>query len=110
MFERMHSKGDLLSLPVVAAISVVAGLLLSGFVLSVSPALGFGVILLTGVVVVAAIEVAARLRWRRDHAHDPGHSPLRMGSGLRGKRPHREDPDRDLVETEVELIHESWLQ
>jgi len=107
MFERMHTKGLPSHLVAIAGSSVVVGLLLSGFVLSASPSVGFAIVLVVGAGVVAATEAITKLRKKgRNRPTDP--SPRPAHANRRREHSHRDEPNRDFVEAEAELIPDSW--
>src|ERR1043165_7475126 len=111
MFERMRTKNYLLGLPLLAAVSVVVGLLLSGLVLSLAPVAGFAVIFAAGIAVVVALEVISRYQRRRRHPHEPGQDPLALRYGRRKVRSRRTpSSEDDLVESEAELIYDGSFQ
>lgn len=111
MFERMHAKGLPSHLLFIAGSSVIVGLLLSGFVLSASPAVGFAVVLATGAAVVAAVEMGTQLRKKghnRPTEPEPTPTSRRARTTRQRERSHGEEANRDFIESEAELIQESW--
>ncbi|HEX6782705.1 MAG TPA: hypothetical protein VF125_11845 [Solirubrobacterales bacterium] len=106
----MRTKNSALGLPLIAFFAVAVGALLSGFVLSLSPLAGFGVIFGVSGLIVLLVEVAAYFKRQRN-----GPRPHLLSSYFeeRQNRARRKSPKPEPDELDAEVVEsyqEGWVQ
>jgi hypothetical protein len=108
MLEQMRTKKSI-GLPIVAGVSVALGAAISGFVLSLSPAAGVGVIFGVSALIFMAVEISAY--FRRNSGRSWGLRPhlLALSADESRKRSRKKSRGQEPIEAKADQPdYESW--